>query len=492
MTRRYVTPLLGTALVIGLSGCGGDDNSDNITGKVTQELPVNTLINTPYPVTFTYTNESDVDATGVYVLNTSDTSVFTVDSNTCNDTLDAHSSCVVSGTMMSTTPESVTVSHTLSYDQGGDIYLETSSVSSEVAINGLISQALPNNTAINTPYPVTFTYTNESDNDATGVYVLNTSDTSVFTVDSNTCNDTLDAHSSCVVSGTMMSTTPEIVTVSHTLSYDQGSDVMLETISTSAEIAVTGSVIEDLPINTTIDTSYPVTFRFTNDSEMVATGLNVVDSSDKAIFTVDSNECQGTLDSHSSCVVTGTMQSALANEVTVAIAVNYDQAALATSLQSTSWVTGYTEVSEVVITGELTNHSVFSTSETLDLDTVTDNNHMYLVHESLQNDQILSFVEKGVWANYTPNNLLVNVSGEEINLQFSMNNDCESHSINSGVECVGVPKLNERHVKLTLTEEEFDKIPIGSHSVNLILSNKLWHSEGYQHMVIIPIRFDKS
>ena len=186
------------------------------------------------------------------------------------------------------------------------------------------------------------------------------------------------------------------------------------------------------------------------------------------------------------------MQSALDNEVTVAIAVNYDQAALATSLQSTSWVTGYTEVSEVVITGELTNHSVFSTSETLDLDTVTDDSHIYLVHESLQNDQILSFVEKDVWASNTPNNLLVNVSGEEINLQFSMYNGCDTYSINSGVGCVGVAERSERNVRLTLTEEEFDKIPIGSHSVNLILSDKLWHSEGYQHMVIIPIRFDKS
>lgn len=464
----------------------------SIKGEVTQALPTNTAINVPYPVAFRFTNVSKQNATKV-TLSTLSAQGFTETVNSCGKTLPAKGSCEYHGVIKSTTPEPVHVSVTLTYKEiNGKVALETSSTSSEVAINGKNTQALPSNIVIHTPYPVSYTYTNESSLDATGVTTLVNMSSGTFTQVGSTCGSRLNAHESCQLDGIIESSTPETITASVIFSYAQGSDITLESTTTSSEIAVT-SDIQGLPRHTAINTEYPVIFKYTNDSDVNITGMSF-NASVRSAGTINltKDACGNTLAAHDTCEIVGTLITPDSRQpLTLHATLKYDQA-ISPEIgadQAKTWATEYTEVSPATVNSPVQKQTVLALSNYMKL-ADSSSKTSFLVHESLQEASILSFIDNEVWDKRGPTRLQVEIAGQVITLQLtSLKPSCGYiTSIDAAASCKGGP---ERVLRLTLPESEFNKIPYGSHTINLTLSNKVWYgwNAGYQHMVKLPITF---
>ncbi|MCG9753478.1 hypothetical protein L1D54_23865 [Vibrio brasiliensis] len=494
--------------VASLMGCKDDVNIPNnedqpivppptrtevkVTGNVTQALPINTAINTPYPVAFRFTNESKKDATKLTLM-VPNVEGFTETRNSCNQTLPAKGNCEYIGVMESTTPEQVRIFVTLSYAEGKEeVELETSSTSSEVAVNGNNPQALPSRIVINTPYPVTYTYTNETSLDATGVSTLVSTSSGTFNEINNSCGPRLDAHQSCQLEGTIVSSTPDTLTLSATFSYAQGGDIVLETTTTSSEVAVTSN-IEGVPIHTAINTEYPVTFKYTNPSDVSVTDMRFTPSVNAGELNLTSDNCGSALAARDSCEILGRLVTPAARQqLTLSANLEYNQAISPSHKQVRTWATPYTEIPTVTVSSPVNKRTVFAISDYMALaDSALSTS--FLIHPSLQQASVLSFVENEVWKHRTPTELQLDVSGQVVTLEFTSHRpNCGVFTaINAAAECRNAP---QRVVKLTLSASEFNKLPSGSHTVNLTFSHKRWHSwaAGYQHMVKLPITFIKS
>jgi DNA-binding beta-propeller fold protein YncE len=106
---------------------------------------------------------------------------------------------------------------------------------------------------LNTSHPVTFIFTNSGTLQATGVQVV-LPNLQGLTLQ-NGCRTTLAGGASCQVSGTYTSTTTGPATVEVTLSYSEGSDVTLNTITTVKQQQVAyvvnygNSMVSACPIN---------------------------------------------------------------------------------------------------------------------------------------------------------------------------------------------------------------------------------------------------
>ena len=319
-----------------------------IVGNVTTTLPDTTSIDVSYPVVFTYTNEGSITATGLNIT-TNYPPEFTQQSDSCSGNfLDVGSVCTVTGTLLPTSPGNYTVDVSLSYDQSiNPVPLTTSTSAIVVDITGMVSTPLPETTALNTSYPVVFSYTNNSTITATGL-VLTPNYPAGFTENTNNCAlGTLAAGQTCSIEGNFIPASDGSHTVATSLTYAGApAAIPLTTSTDTLEFVLTGEVTA-LPGSVELGNDYPVVFTYTNDSPLPATNL-VFTPNYPTDFMQDTNTCTSTLAGNSSCVVSGTLipsSNTPPGPVTVELDLTYSEGApinLTTSseVESTVIITG--------------------------------------------------------------------------------------------------------------------------------------------------------
>lgn len=202
-----------------------------VNGRITQALPDNMAMGRTYPVAFSFlVGDSKAPATGI-TLTTNFPNVFKVSQNTCQgiDTLAPTHSCVIEGEYTPTSQGNVTIGATLDYKQGQAVSLFTSGAAEPVVVRGKLTRSLPVSTAHNATIPVTFSFTNTSDqHDATAVAVVLSNPDNDFIVSKNTCNGgSLAPGATCDVSGDFIAKHYGAKTIGVTLQYREGRDVGL-------------------------------------------------------------------------------------------------------------------------------------------------------------------------------------------------------------------------------------------------------------------------
>ncbi|WP_339049762.1 choice-of-anchor D domain-containing protein [Rickettsiella endosymbiont of Xylota segnis] len=284
-----------------------DIGASGIVGDVTTPLPATTSIDVSYPVVFTYTNEGSVTATGLNITSNYPPE-FTQQSNSCSGSLGVGSVCTVTGSLLPTSVGNYTVDVSLSYDQSiNPVPLSTTTSAIAVAITGTVSTPLPAISAINTSYPVIFSYKNNSSVAASGM-VLTPNYPAGFTENTNTCaSGTLAAGQTCSIQGSFIPTNEGNYTVATSLTYTGApAAIPLSTSTSTLEFVLTGDVSTPLPGTLELGNEYPVVFTYTNASPLPATNL-VFTPNYPADFMPETNTCTSTLASNSACAVSGTL-----------------------------------------------------------------------------------------------------------------------------------------------------------------------------------------
>jgi hypothetical protein len=297
-----------------------------IEGSVTQALPATTVVDSSYPVVFTFQNIGASTATNLELQRSYPTG-FTEESTTCSTTLAAGASCSVQGSLIPSAPGSYTVAADLYYAESvTPASVATSTNAIEITVTGAVTTPLPHLTVVGESFPVVFTYTNNSDLPATSINIT-TNYPPGFTQQSDNCTGTLNAHSSCTVQGTFIPATAGEFTVGVSLTYAESSHPVPLSTSTTADVGalgIVGDVTTPLPATTSIDVSYPVVFTYTNEGSVTATGLSITPNYPPE-FTQQSNSCSGSLAVGATCMVEGTLLPTSAGNYTVDVSLAYDQ-----------------------------------------------------------------------------------------------------------------------------------------------------------------------
>ncbi|KAF5292151.1 hypothetical protein FQR65_LT11249 [Abscondita terminalis] len=297
-----------------------------IVGSVTQALPATTVVESIYPVIFTFQNVSGSAATHLDLQRNYPTD-FTEESNTCTTTLAAGASCIVQGSLIPSAPGTYEVAADLYYAESvTPASVSTSTGAIVITVTGVVTTSLPHLTVVGESFPVVFAYTNNSDLPATGV-TITTDYPPGFTQQSDNCTGTLNAHSSCTIQGTFTPATAGNFTVGTSLAYAESSNPVPLSTSTTADVGalgIVGDVTTPLPATTSIDVSYPVVFTYTNEGSVTATSLDITPNYPPG-FTQQSNTCSGSLPVGAACTVTGTLLPTSAGNYTVDVSLAYAQ-----------------------------------------------------------------------------------------------------------------------------------------------------------------------
>jgi len=303
---------------------GGSTNL--IVGSVTQALPATTVVESIYPVIFTFQNVSGSAATNLD-LQRNYPADFTEENNTCSTTLAAGASCIVQGSLIPSAPGNYEVAADLYYAESvTPASVSTSTDAIEIIVTGAVTTPLPDPTVVGDSFPVVFTYTNNSALPATSLNIT-TNYPPGFTQQSDNCTGTLNAHSSCTVQGTFTPATAGVFNVAVSLAYAENINPVPLSTSTTADVGalgIVGDVTTPLPATTSIDVSYPVVFTYTNEGSVTATGLNIT-SNYPPEFTQQSNSCSGSLPVGAACTVTGTLLPTTAGNYTIDVSLAYAQ-----------------------------------------------------------------------------------------------------------------------------------------------------------------------
>ena len=308
-----------------------------IVGSVTQALPATTVVESIYPVIFTFQNVGGNAATNLD-LQRNYPADFTEENNTCSTTLAAGASCTVQGSLIPSNPGNYEVAADLFYAESvTPASVSTSTDAIEIIVTGAVTTPLPHLTVVGNSFPVVFAYTNNSDLPATSVNIT-TNYPPGFIQQSDNCTGTLNAHSSCTLQGTFTPATAGDFTVGVSLTYAESSNPVPLSTSTTADVGalgIVGDVTTPLPATTSIDVSYPVVFTYTNEDSITATGLNIT-SNYPPEFTQQSNSCSGSLGVGSVCTVTGSLLPTSVGNYTVDVSLSYDQSINPVPLSTTT------------------------------------------------------------------------------------------------------------------------------------------------------------
>lgn len=191
---------------------------------------------------------------------------------------------------------------------------------------GSITTPLPNNTEIDTPTPVVFSFKNNSATlSATNVKV--TEGFSEITVESDECSgQQLLPGNSCEVGCQFKSSTQGSIEPFVTFSYNEGPDVIVQAKTRVVDVAVQGEVKTSLPSYVKQGDKVSVAFKFTNMSSLgSAKGVTAKISTTSGTWEELSNTCKGSVISSGVCTVLGKVNFSSKGAQAVAVTLNYDQ-----------------------------------------------------------------------------------------------------------------------------------------------------------------------
>jgi ribosomal protein L32 len=370
VSGTYTPPssALGTSISVPVTL--NDDQGSNITlttgttvtdvaiaGTVTTALSQNLHEGVPDGIVYTFTNNGAGTASDIAVSLPTITGLSLT--TNCGATLAPNGVCTVSGTY--TPPSSavgttVSVPVTLSYEQGANVTLTTSTTVDDIAVSGNITTPLASNVAEGVASNIVYTFTNGSSGEATGISVTLPTGIDGLSLNSS-CGSTLPANGVCTVSGTYTPPAAAIntlVSIPVTLNYSQGSPVALTTSTNVADIAISGNAATPLPANLSEGVSANIDYTFTNGANGTATGVGVTLPTVTGL-TFTGNTCGTTssrisLAASATCQVTGTYQSpVIENDATISVPVTLSYA------QGTDvTVTSETALRNIAVTGAVT------------------------------------------------------------------------------------------------------------------------------------------
>ncbi len=205
-----------------------------IVGSLVPPLPSNVEENREYPIIFYYKNTGRAQATNLSFIDNLPGFIPDAPSpDTCGTTLLANRGCKVSGvfkaSLIPQTSGPVSLSKTLTYDQSPQtVVLTSNSTVTDVSITGSVT-GLPADTNTDADYSVQFTFTNNSIANATGIKTIQ-SLPYVSSITDN-CNATLNAGSSCSITGTFNSAHIGPETLNISLLYNEGDTVSVNSVT---------------------------------------------------------------------------------------------------------------------------------------------------------------------------------------------------------------------------------------------------------------------
>ncbi|MDX1902332.1 MAG: thaumatin family protein [Gammaproteobacteria bacterium] len=324
-------------------------------------LPSSTTIGNSYSVLYTFTNNLPFAEPIKHVSHTvTGGGGFIVADHCAGKTLTASGgTCTAEVVFQPVQTGAASIQLKISYDNNV-VPLPTLSTTAQsgatAEISGVVSQALPAQTIVNTGYTVTFTFTNNSASSITASSVTFTGNTGDFDLTSNGCTSALASNHSCVVTGTFTPSTTGSRSIGVTYAYSSGSkSVALTTNTTAANqgsggcVSVNGSTDLLLPTQTYQYADNVVKFKFTNNCDTasatlgtvtLATTLNGATKSGWTVTDTNNDLCSGqTLAANASCYVTASViPQATGSNLHVTATVPYTQSSQSeqTSAASTS------------------------------------------------------------------------------------------------------------------------------------------------------------
>lgn len=294
-----------------------------LNGEVINALPSISTIGISYPVQFKFNNPSEHAITGAIVHNQLPKD-FNIISDDCSDkkVFLAKESCVIEGELTPQSTIDYQVSSSISYDQGPDISVKTSTLAIAVEVDGEVDQALPRNTNLNTRYPVSFSFSNISAGIATEIN-LTKDYPNDFHEETNTCGKTLQAGSSCVVQGTLTPQSPGTKTVGLQFSYHEGKSIPLQTVTDVNDVAIVGAIKQGLPNAAAINTPYNAIFEFHNTGPSPAHGVKLKNL-DSVMIIID-NTCNAILAADQHCKVVGEFYTSQEGSHKAGVSLSYQE-----------------------------------------------------------------------------------------------------------------------------------------------------------------------
>jgi len=277
-----------------------------ITGDISPSLPTSIIPGVPYPVVFTFTNPNPtLPAEEVTVDKLLPN--FTETSDTCGSTLAPNTSCAIAGNFQTSTEGPVALTTIFKHDGNIPVPLTATSNATAAALVATVN-GLPSNTEQDTPYTVTFTFSNSGSRDA----VIN-STTLSFPNGSNlvdNCNgQTIAPEGNCTISSQFQNasvgTTSWSATVNYTGGAGGGSLNVTKTANTTVtDVVVAGATPTPLSTNGLPNVSRPFSFSFTNNNaSQAANDVRVVTSLPQTSNVTNTCEGKTTLAANESCTI---------------------------------------------------------------------------------------------------------------------------------------------------------------------------------------------
>jgi hypothetical protein len=468
----------GTAVIA--SSLLSKASEQSLESEVDVNFPTNMLLNHSYPFHVTFTNTGTIDS-GELELSSSTTDGVTIDYNTCEASLAPGESCLLSGEYFTTTKGPVRLEGNLNYGlQKSETFTLVSEVVS-IPIEGKVKVGLPHNIGINNTYPVSYTYRNLSDShDATMVDVVLSSTAPVHVV-SNTCAATkvLHAGEECEISGEFTANDPGQHQFTSSLRYKEGNEVLITSFANVSEVVVS-SHAEGLLDLVGHNEKYDFVYKFTNESILDATGIEIHHSDDLNIV---SNSCGSTLAHNEECQVEVEYTPSTLGYHTYNLIFDYIEGHTIDIEQAVK-VVDFISIPEAIFEDGSLTHS-FDAGDFYDFRA----NYGFTLRSKLQTIAMSGNPEAVIWNKWGSTPLVFELSpGEPIDFIATRVNLCGESTMNSSAGCQGkvLPEF-----RLKIDESVFDGLPVGTHNgeiyVSLAQSNNL-------HMAIfkLPIKVIKN
>lgn len=201
-------------------------------------------------------------------------------------------------------------------------------------VHGMVSELLPN-VAINTRYPLTFTFTNHSEQITAEGMAIKLNYANGFIETSNSCQHQLAPLASCQINGEIYSENPTDVAISALLTYRNGQSISLKQSTKVIKIPLISQITQNIPANILINQPHTFIIRYFNNSRRLnATNVNFT-YQNRPLLTAISNTCEGTLIAGGSCAIVATLKSIQLGPVVFSATLNFAQGnSIATTLKS--------------------------------------------------------------------------------------------------------------------------------------------------------------
>ncbi len=306
-----------------------------ITGSISPTLPTSIIPGVSYPVVFTFNNpNTTLPAAEVTVDKLLPN--FTETSDTCGATLEPNTSCAIAGSFQTSTEGPVALTTIFKHDGNIPVSLTTTSNAAAAALVATVN-GFPSNVDRDTPYTVTFTFSNYGSRNA----VINSTTLSFPNIEgtaTDNCNgQTIAPEGSCTISGVFRNASVGTASWSATVNYTGGGSLnVTETTNTNVtDVVVTGTVATPLSANGLPNVSRPFSFNFTNNSSQTANDLQIVTSLPQTSNITNTCEGKTTLAANESCTISGDFNSSFVGPQILSATLLYQEGSPVTLTTST-------------------------------------------------------------------------------------------------------------------------------------------------------------